>query len=225
MQCEYGLNAAACVLLITARQIPDQGLAFERLEHLAVTLAHLLSGQAATQRIFNVRVRPGLVQNEVATLQVGNGVCQPDFKLAASTVLAITKMTAKGVVLHIVDIFLSNDVGGAVAIVLVNVQNAHLDVACVMQGRSRHHETIESTKPLCRLKAGMVKARGGRAAVRIALQSKLRGIQQRTAGVEQGGRHGRRAIAKPVVYFSRQNALHILGMMGTVKVFQAHWPR
>ena len=63
-------DAAVGIALIAASKIPSQGKAAETREHSMIALNHLQFGQHAAQRVINMRVSTGLVDEEVSVLTI-----------------------------------------------------------------------------------------------------------------------------------------------------------
>ncbi len=188
----------AQVGLVTTGQIPGYRQAHVPTggEHATVALAQLFGGKPATQRIIDVRIGTGLVQQKVATGKtphdIGN-LLEERFGL----VLAIPP-GPRGVVLDPVQAKLADDVGRAIAIVLVEIKNAYTPHrALAVQHQRSDHQAVEGAVAATLLVAGVMEP-GNRCHGTAFDQGHARRLEHRTAGPRQTGRHFRQMVAKTV---------------------------
>ena len=71
MKRQHGLDSTLLIPLIAARKVPhDRNAALSAsIEHLLVSLRHLLSCQPPTERIIDMGVGTGLIENDVNRLR------------------------------------------------------------------------------------------------------------------------------------------------------------
>ena len=102
--------------------MPAAGPAPRRLENLPVTLAQLIGGQPAAQRIVDVRVGTCLVQQKIAAGKARHALRY--LREKALGLISAIPFRCGRIMRHPVELQAADDVGRAVAVMLVEIEDA-----------------------------------------------------------------------------------------------------
>jgi hypothetical protein len=177
---------------VAACQVPRHGdaPAQQVVEDDLVALLQLVGGEPAAERVVHVRVRPSLVEHQVAALEAVERAGQVHQE-APGVLLAVVG-PCRAEVHHLrMQVQLLDDVVRAVAPVLVQVQDADApgQPACE-EGHDGHHQPVKGAETAGVAVARVMKPRAGRHGADAVLERPLRRGKHGAARVAQAGGDG-----------------------------------
>ena len=218
MQGEDWADATRAVFLVAPGQIPDRFVA-QGFKNCLIPVAVQHGVKVAAQRVFDVLVCPGLVDDEIAGLEGFERLVEPWEEAAPLIVPEL--LLAHGEVLDTLGVLgqLGQDVGGAVAEVDITVQNANGAAGVgvkVLDGGD--HQAIEGAEAPAKVVPGVVEAGGGGADGPLESGPGQTGGDQTAHGVEGGGGHPGVEVVEAVLLDALEHKVDVAGGVGQIEV-------
>ena len=167
-----------------------------------------------------MRIGTGLVEEQVAIREAPQDRRDP---LEERSCLVRPVPPGPGrIVLDPVQAELADDVAGAIAVVLVEIEDADpAHPLLLAQDPRRHHKAIERAETVALVVSGMVETRDWRHGAAV-FQGKPGCTEHCPAGPWQAGRHFRQVVAEAVGLPQGQHSTDISGIVGQAQLFDRH---
>lgn len=223
MNLEHGCDPAVRVALIAASEVPSDGEVelICRSEHDAIAKSQLLGREPAAERIVDVRIGAGLIEQHVAPFEGGHvGLETPEESLRLARI---------AVVLAVGDVLdpraraeLLDDLVGAVAVVHVGIEDANATCALCVQHGGGDHEAVERAEASTVTEACVVEAGARRAGDRTGGDRGSRCGEHRAGGVWEARGDARAAITEAVRTAELEHVSHVVRSVSAHELVDGH---